>query len=118
MKILLRTLVYAGLVCAGTACKPASSGSSAEKGYEAHVHSHEGHDHSHAGHDHDHDHGHGHSQAAAVSVDGNTIAFSRALQQKVPFGIETVHYETFGPVIKTVAYVPTRRWRLELLCPL
>ena len=105
MKILLRTLVYAGLVCAGTACKPASSGSSAEKGYEAHVHSHEGHDHSHAGHDHDHDHGYGHSQAAAVSVDGNTIAFSRALQQKVPFGIETVHYETFGPVIKTVAYV-------------
>lgn len=36
---------------------------------------------------------------------GNTIAFSRALQQKVPFSIETVRYETFGPVIKTVAYV-------------
>ncbi|MDE6113144.1 MAG: hypothetical protein K2G46_07055, partial [Bacteroidales bacterium] len=91
MKILVRTLVYAGLVCAGTACKPASSGRSAEKGYEAHVHSHEGHDHDHdhdheghrhEGHDHDHA-GHHHSHAAAASVDGNTIAFSRALQQKV-----------------------------------
>ncbi len=116
MKILVRTLVYAGLVCAGTACKPASSGKSAEKGYEAHVHSHEGHnhdhacngdhDHGHAGHNHDaHDHaGHDHGSAARVA-EGNTIAFSMALQKKVPFSIETVHYETFGPVIKTVAYV-------------
>lgn len=123
MKILFRTLVYAGLVCAGTACKPASSGKSAEKGYEAHVHSHEGHqhdhdhqcsgDHDHASHDHDHDHGHNHvahdhdhDHASAGQVaEGNAVAFSKALQQKVPFSIETVHYETFGPVIKTVAYV-------------
>ncbi|MDE7150546.1 MAG: efflux RND transporter periplasmic adaptor subunit [Bacteroidales bacterium] len=114
MKILVRTLVYAGLACAGMACKPASSGKSAEKGYEAHVHSHEAHDHA---HDHNHDHaghdygGHNHdrdaySHGSAVSVpEGNTIVFSKALQQKVPFSIETVHYETFGPVIKTVAYV-------------
>ncbi len=118
MKILVRTLVYAGLVCAGTACKPASSGKSAEKGYEAHVHSHEGHnhnhdhecngehDHGHAGHNHDaHDHaGHDHGSAVRVA-EGNTIAFPTALQKKVPFSIETVHDETFGPVIKTVAYV-------------
>lgn len=105
MKILLRTLVYAGLVCAGTACKPTSSGRPAEKGYEARVHSH---DHSHDGHDHSvHAHDHdtrGHADDAGAA-DGNTIAFSRALQQKVPFSIETVRYETFGPVIKTVAYV-------------
>lgn len=111
MKILVRTLVYAGLVCAGTACKPASSGKSAEKGYEARVHSHEDHDHDHAVHAHDAHDGHdGHDHdayghAAAGVADGNTIAFSKALQQKVPFSIETVRYETFGPVIKTVAYV-------------
>ncbi|MDE5703449.1 MAG: HlyD family efflux transporter periplasmic adaptor subunit, partial [Bacteroidales bacterium] len=121
MKILVRTLVYAGLVCAGTACKPASSGPSTETDHEVHLHRAETHahdhecsgDHDHASHDHDHDHGHSHAAhdhdhdhaSAGQVAEGNTVSFSEALQRKVPFSIETVRYETFGPVIKTVAYV-------------
>lgn len=120
MKILLRTLVYAGLVCAGTACKPTPSSTipSLEKGYEAHAHSHDDHeDGEHDGHNHDaegHNHeaeGHdGHNHDAETAYTGevdaaSTVTFSKALQRKVPFAIEKVQYETFGPVIKTVAYL-------------
>ena len=134
MKILLRTLVYAGLVCAGTACKPTPSSTipSLEKGYEAHAHSHDdhedgdhdGHNHDAEGHNHeaeDHNHGaeghnheaeghDGHNHDAETAYTGevdaaSTVTFSKALQRKVPFAIEKVQYETFGPVIKTVAYL-------------